>query len=303
MLAKHGLDLHPHVRWFWMSWPVAASEIVHPGFTGVGFAADVLERDESPMPFLLPIGYGSHQDLLVDLIPDDGGPNIYVFDYFDDTGIRPVFRGFADLLRYLITFFEDERAADRSDRPFDLVNRRDQLATLLPPTMSDDETRPVTIDIDSWPSRWRTHLGLDEHAAAPRGATHTVAELIAARQHGPVRATVVGRLQAVGDSGGTTLARLSDQTGSVEVRINTDARRYGRSPTDTYEVELVADRQVGPERTIDDFSEGRAEASRHASASDFLQSMRAARDMVLRGLGDHVTGNRTIRVLAQRPIR
>jgi hypothetical protein len=305
LLAERQLELHPHVRWFWETWPPSASEIVHPGFTDPAFAAEIM-KDRSQLPFLIPIGYGSHRDLLVDLIPAELGPGIYVHDYFDDHGIQLIFAGFADLLRYLIAFFDDVRddpqTGEDVESPFDLVASRSRLVALLPPSLADDERRPITEDVNTWPRRWRESRNLGEDVAALRGPTHTVAELISARQRGPVEATLVGTVKNLGGSSEGAQVRLSDHTGSVELRVLPDAPRFGWSPTDTYELDVIADKQAGPERSIDEFQGDHLDVSRLAQSGFFIDAIEAARDMVARGLGEHLTGGAPIRAIAMRPV-
>lgn len=305
LLAERQLELHPHVRWFWESWPPLASEIVHPGFTDPAFAAETMS-ERNQFPFLIPIGYGSHRDLLLDLIPAEFGPGIYVHDYFDDHGIQLIFAGFGDLLRYLLAFFddirEDQHIGADVESPFEFVASRSRLVALLPPSLADDERRPITENVNTWPRRWRESRNLGEQVAALRGQTHTVAELTSARRLGPVEATLLGTVNTLGGSSDGTQVRLSDHTGSVEVRILPDTPRFGQSSSDTYELDVVADQQTGPERSIDEFRDDHTDVSRLAQSGFFNDAIEAARDMVARGLGDHMTGSAPIRAIAMRPV-
>ena len=305
LLAEHQLELHPHVRWFWETWPPLAAEVTHPGFTSPAFAAKTM-TNRGHFPFLLPIGYGSHRDLLVDLIPSEFGPGIYVHDYFDEHGIQLIFAGFADLLRYLMAFLDDMQGdpyiGPDAESPFEFVACRSRLVSLLPPNLADDEMRPISDDVNTWPQRWRESRNLGNDVAALRGSTHTVAELISARQHGPVEATLVGTVKNLGGSSDGTQVRLSDHTGSIELRVLPDAPNFGRSPTDTYELDVIADQETGPERSIDEFQGDHMDVSRLAQSGFFADAAQAARDMVARGLGEHMTGDAPIRAIAMRPI-
>jgi len=249
LLAEHHLELHPHVRWLWETWPPAASEIVHPGITDPAFAAETM-NDRRQFPFLIPIGYGTHRELLVDLIPADFGPGIYVHDYFDDHGIQMIFAGLADLLRYLISFFDEVRddphvGADVQS-PFELVAARSRLVASLPPSLAGDERGPITELVNTWPRRWRENRNLGDEIAAPRGPTHTVAELISAHQQGPIEATVVGTIKTMSGSSDGGQVQLTDQTGSVRLWIPASTPKFGQSPSDTYELDIIADQEAGP---------------------------------------------------------
>lgn len=297
LLAQRHVRLHPQVVWLWRTWPTSAGDLFHPGFTGPDLAAHSLEDDLSPFPFLVTVGYASHQELVADQTHGDREPYLYVRDYVDGQGARLVFASLADLLRYLITIFDQGRS--RTDEgPFDLFKERERLSDLLPPSVPDAERRQIGSDATAWPDRWRRAIGLSDDADTLRGATHTVAELVAARGLGPVEATVVGRVKNLGGSGAGTLARLTDETGSIQVLIPSDVPWLGHSPTDTYEIDVVADPLRGRELTMDDFSADRAEVERLASIREIDDAARTSLP-----LGRHLTGEHPVRAVARRPVR
>ena len=298
LLSEQGLDLHPHVRWLWETWAPMACEVIHPGFQRPDFSASVLsDRQQGPFGFLLPVGYDGHRDLLADMTQPAGDLYLYAYDYFDDQGIRLVFSGLDELMRYLITFFDEAERCAVYDGPFAFIAQRERLSGLLPPTIADDEKRPIDSEINTWPKRWRQHQGHADDADALRGATHSVAKLVAARAHGLVEATLVGRIQNLAGSGKGTVARLTDDSGSVEVHIPASAPRFDTSLSDTYEVDVVADQLVEPEKTVDDFGDDYQEVQRLALGGNVPDAAKLAAAM-----GFHVTGDHPVRVTAQRPI-
>ena len=294
LVARLGLQLHPHVRWWWENWPDAAAEIIHPSFALPDIAVGTMQGTDFDFRLLMPVGYGHHQYLLVDLTCDRAGDAyLYVYDMFGDTGARLVFSGFTDLLRYILTFFDEIAPCAAEGSRFDLVHQRTHLGTLLPIHVPEADKAVVTRDVSTWPDRWRHHFGIPDDAAALRGRTHTVAELVDARAAGPVEGTLVGRVKNIGGGGQGTVARLTDETGSLQLLILPDALWFGRSPSDTYELDVVADALIIPELTMDDYRE----VQRAALEGRMADAARAAL-----GIGHHLTGAHPVRATAQRRV-
>ncbi len=54
------------------------------------------------------------------------------------------------------------------------------------------ELRAIPLELESWPAHWLEASGIDLADRIPRGATHTIAELVAAANRGPVTGRIHG---------------------------------------------------------------------------------------------------------------
>jgi hypothetical protein len=82
----------------------------------------------------------------------------------------------------------------------------------------------------TWPESWLQSVGIDPKALAPRGATHTIAELIARAGSTSARGTVAGRVRIHAGSMATTWVTLSDETGSLSLSISADVAPFSPLP-------------------------------------------------------------------------
>ncbi len=287
------LQLHPHLVWFWQQWPRFGRECTFPGFGEPAVAQDV---HQALPKALLEIGHGDGGHyLLADLTTGhDGGPGPLIYGWSQAwwNECRLLVAGVTDLMRYMVAIFD-------LDREVDFIAQADRLEQWLPPTVHDELEQPVDLgDAATWPERWRRAEGLTNRSFTSRGATHTVAALETARRRGSVKATLVGNVRNLAGSAAGTLVRLTDGTGSVQILVPAALAPLGRSPSETYEIDVVAEPLNGPERSRSDTRETTAEIQRLALSGDIEAAARAAVP-----LGHYVNGPHPIVATAKRPIR
>jgi hypothetical protein len=77
----------------------------------------------------------------------------------------------------------------------------------------------VDRDLLAWPAHWQMGNGLDVTRQSPRGATHTIAEVLASDPREPLRATIVAR--AIDHGGGPWggIVRLEDASGQIDIHL------------------------------------------------------------------------------------
>jgi hypothetical protein len=75
-------------------------------------------------------------------------------------------------------------------------------------------TRSATTD---WPPEWLLPLGITDDSLAPRGATHTIAQLVSEAAEGPVQGTIRGRVVTGSGGAGWWNPVVNDGTGEIVV--------------------------------------------------------------------------------------
>jgi hypothetical protein len=207
------LVLPPEVRWFWQTWDARSFErMAHGALVEPGFALESwhMNVDDGFAPrALFPVGYMSHQHLLVDLTDPRGTPaSLWTYEFDDCERVAPS-------LAALVRGCAERVEAAGLDRPvtggvpeplpyfelfhgpaFDAVIDR-HFATARRARMAAPQDEP-----DRWPSAWRDAERAAMGEPAPGGATHTVAAFVAELGRGRPRATLRGRLTSCARRGG-----------------------------------------------------------------------------------------------------
>lgn len=263
-------------------WTLAARPF--PELSGPDFALDSwrMHRDEAPgmcPRILFPVAYASHAYLLVELDDGDGGGHLFAWGYGGEP-FRLQHASVVDLLDLAAEFVEAGRIEVREHDGrlwvvFDPEDRwRDAAAARLAGRPPHPRIAGTTVpeDADAWPAHWRAAEGLDDEEPAPRGATTTVAELLAAAARGEEAS---GTLRAhaattVGGPGGRRL-RVDDGTGTLDVWAPSQVGAYVR----TREVEIDVVVHPGPRTPPDTAAAHRAIAER-AAAGDLDGAQAAA---------------------------
>ena len=172
-----------------------------------------------PPPILLPLDYASHCYGMIELGSEwsEGGTIIeFEFDALPLVAYSLADR--VDLLAELLAggHFERIDAHVSIDHRVEQERRSARLEAAGPHPVYG-ELRAVTPELESWPAHWLAASGIDLRDRVPLGATHSIAELVAAAEQGTgrgrVHALVVG---LVGSSAGTWV-RVDDGTASLEV--------------------------------------------------------------------------------------
>jgi cell wall assembly regulator SMI1 len=82
-------------------------------------------------------------------------------------------------------------------------------------------THRVSLPDPDWPREWLEPLGVTQGTLALRGATHSIAELVAAAASGPVRGTIRGRVVSGVGTAGWWSPVVSDGSGRITVHCET----------------------------------------------------------------------------------
>lgn len=99
--------------------------------------------------------------------------------------------------------------------------------------------------IVDWPKHWQRASGVRDEDLLPRGATHTIAEVLASPADAPLRATIAAQVTALAASGWARV-RVQDATGTLSVFCPAETTLLGPAWGDWYEFDIVVD--AGPRR-------------------------------------------------------
>jgi hypothetical protein len=239
----------------------------------------------APPPMLLPVDYASHCYGVIELgsVWSEGGT---ILEWgMDDYPL--VSRSVTDWIEVLAELVS-ERRFERSDGyvSFDFRAEREKRLERLAASGTDPlygDLRAIPMDVDSWPAHWLAASGIDLRDRVPRGATHTIAELVAAAAGGPVTGRIHGRvIRAVG-IGADTLVLVDDGTRPLDVWCPSGTSPWGPVHTRSFEFEVTLER---PADAPPDLDTTHAEVSRHALAGD-LEAAQAAAERFARELQAH----------------
>lgn len=294
--------LPPDIEWFWLTWsPHSFGQLTgHPHLTDPGFAIRCREDDESWPPVLLPVAYESHCFLAVELeYPDSPGPRIYDYCYAGE-GFRLRALDFAAVFAAAAATFEAGDAVDHGQAwlsPGSSVDDRYRHELDVHGIRSEERGPFDVFNILSQPVRWQRAAGVDEASVALTGATHTIAELQAARREGTVTGTIVGHGATRGATGSGRLDLVRDGTGEVEVWVPGSVPSLGPSGGGHAEYDVVAQRLDRSDQTLDDFDADHAEVISRVLAGDIEGAGMAAVPM-----GEFLSRDHPVVATAVRPV-
>jgi hypothetical protein len=274
--------LPPELRRFWEQ--VDAERIAVFTFPMLRGAADALEllrglrelEDTAPSvppPMLLPVDYASHCYGMIELGSEwsEGGTMLeWGFDEFP-----LVARSLADRIDVIAELLAEGRF-ERGDGFVSLDHRAEQekrlerLAASGPdPVYGDLPTIPV--ELESWPAHWLLASGIDLRDREPFGATHTIAELVAAADEGRATGRIHGQVTSLFGSGAGSLIVVDDGTTALEVWCPAGTSPWGPIHKTRFELEVTID---GPVGELPDMNS--EEITRHALAGDLVSAQGAA---------------------------
>jgi hypothetical protein len=204
----------------------------------------------APPPILLPVDYASQCFGVIELgtVWSEGGT---ILEWgMDDYPL--VSRSVADWIEVLAELVSEGRFQRSGgyvslDYRAERERRLERLAASDPDPVYGD-LRVIPMELESWPAHWLAASGIDLRDRVPRGATHTIAELVAAAAEGPVTGRIHGEVARLVGIGGDTLVVVDDGTRPLDVwcaagtspwgpvhktqlRVRGDARAAGRGIT------------------------------------------------------------------------
>jgi hypothetical protein len=235
------MSLPAQVRRFWERVDPASLQVwAYPEPVPPGFAIDSWRqrRDETPgvaPRALLEVGYASQQCMSVELDSPLGSGGT-LFEWYIVDG--PFYLRHHDLSGWLDRMTELLEAGrfERHEGGAGPMLRLLDPDTSLP--MSEQpryERQPLL-----WPLHWRRLSGIAPEEVRPRGTRDTIAELLARDASRAVEATVAGRVVALGGSGSTLHARVSDGSGSLDITCPGAVTTLGPVMGRRFEFDVVA---------------------------------------------------------------
>ena len=228
-----------------------------------------------PPPLLLPIDYASHCYGTIELGSkwNEGGTMLEWG--FDDLPL--VSSSLADRIDVLAELLV-EGSFERGDGflPLDhraeQEKRRERLTSSGPDPVYGEE-HAIPSELESWPAHWLAASGIDLRDRIARGATHTIAELVAAAETGPVTGRIHANVVRLVGIGSDVLVLVEDDTGRLDVWCPAGTSPWGPVHRRSFELELTLERAPEPPPDLDT---PHAEIVRHALAGDLEGAQAAA---------------------------
>ena len=196
-----------------------------------------------PPSVLLPFDYASHCYAVIELGSEwcEGGT---LFEWeFDNVPL--VARSLGDRIDVLAELLA-EGSFERGDGFLSLDHRaeqekrRERLAASGPDPLYGD-LRAIPSGLESWPAHWLRASGIDLGDRVPRGATHTLAELVPAAALGPVTGRVHAQVIRLVGIGGDAVVVVEDDSGQLDVWCPAGTSPWGPVHRRRFELELRLD--------------------------------------------------------------
>ena len=242
--------LPAELRRFWEQVdPGPIAVYTFPMLRGPGHALEQLrmlgelgqEPPLGPPPMLLPFDYASHCYGVIELGSEWGnGGTIFELE-FDHVPI--VSHSLADRIDLLAELLAEGRF-DRGDDYVSLDHLAEQerriarLEAALPHPVYGD-LRAIPAELESWPAHWLAASGVDLRDRVPLGATHSVAELVAATEHGVSRGRIHALVTSLVGSSEGTFVDVDDGTASLAVWCPSGTSPWGPVHRQRFEFELA----------------------------------------------------------------
>jgi hypothetical protein len=90
-----------------------------------------------------------------------------------------------------------------------------------------------------WPAHWQRAAGIEPHDIHARGATHTVAELLASDPATEIRATIAGLVSDLAGFGSDIRVRITDGTETIEILCPAPVTALGPVVGESFEFDVV----------------------------------------------------------------
>src|SRR6185503_8404014 len=97
----------------------------------------------------------------------------------------------------------------------------------------------IPAELESWPAHWLAASGVDLRDRVPLGATHSVAELVAATEHGVSRGRIHALVTSLVGSSEGTFVDVDDGTASLAVWCPSGTSPWGPVHRQRFEFELA----------------------------------------------------------------
>jgi hypothetical protein len=203
------------------------------------------------------------------------GGTLFEWD-FDDA--RVVARNLADRID-LIAELLSAGCFERGDGYISLDHRAEQRRRIERLDASGPDplyggSRAIPMALESWPAHWLAACGIDLRDREPRGATHTIAELVAAARDGRVTGRIHGEVVRLVGIGNDARIVVDDGISALDVWCPAGASVWGPVHRRRFELEVTLDGPVPPPPDLDS---RHVEITQHALEGD----LGAAQDATL----------------------
>ena len=221
-----------------LSPPAAALEAyrlnLEPGFAGL-FGP----------PLLFPIARHAETQWSIELRSEWAAGGI-VISHLDDMQIE--YPSFADLVDVYAELVEDG-AYLTGAQPSLLADeeRKRQRPRLDDPRLRSTYGAMLRISADpsGWPAHWLASAGIEPSSRTPLGATHTVAEIVAAAATGSVTGRIRGEIVQLAGIGGDRVVVVDDGTGRLGVWCPAGTSPWGPVQRQRVELEVTLGGDAG----------------------------------------------------------
>jgi hypothetical protein len=229
----------------------------------------------SPPPVLLPFEHASHAYGLIELESEwtEGG-TIFEMNFDELPLVARSLSDRIDLLAELLSEGRFEKGDDwvSIDHRAELERRIARLDASAPHAVYGD-LRAIPIELELWPAHWLAASCVDLGSREPLGATHTIAELVAAADAGLATGRVHGEVTRLVGSGAGALVIVDDGTSPLAVWCPAGTSLWGPAHLRRFEFALTVE---GPVSTPPDLDSGAADVTRFALAGDMPAAQHAA---------------------------
>jgi hypothetical protein len=257
------MELPDELAAFWRQVDVTTLRVYpYPEFSTPEFSLTSWQMAKKEFAALQPlalvqVGYESHATMSVELdVGDVEGGALFEWFVSDPSGFTRRFNALGDWLAYLAALIGQglvERG-DSDSGPWLLVPPPDQQeqAEALRPTPAEHPVHGTTLhigqDILTWPEHWQRANGLGPQNVTLRGATGTVAELLAAGPGREGHTTIAARVVDLMGSSGFTRVRVDDGTGTMDIYCPRETTLLGPDLGGWYEFDVLlsADERQAP---------------------------------------------------------
>jgi hypothetical protein len=138
-------------------------------------------------------------------------------------------------------------------------------------------------ELEAWPTHWLATSGIDLRDREPLGATHTIAELVAAAGEGVVTGRIHGEVIRLVGTAQETLVVVHDGTADIDVSCPAATSTWGPVHKRRFEFEVTI---AGPVEAPPDLDTFQAAISHHALTGN-LEAAQAAAESMARELEAH----------------
>jgi len=217
-----------------------------------GFALDTWKQHRDEFPRIAPrtlflVGFESWGCMSMELdSPDSRGGSLFEWRLEDgDFYLRyHQLSDWLDRMTELIRAGEFERRDGTTGQILHLTDPHTSLALTARP--APPPPNPVHGDVTAywreplrWPAHWQRLSGIEPEDVVPRGATHTIAEVLSSDPALALEATIAARVEDLGGTGDMTRVRVSDGTGTISINCPRAVTMLGPGIRQEFEFDVV----------------------------------------------------------------